>query len=200
MNASTQSNPSPILAPPGAGLPALELLFARLLFAYRFRTTTPEQASRKLIEERDRILSLVADCSESQLKKPVLIKRLPGIEDSSRYWSPLMAIEHLQIVNNGIMACIRELNAGRIPDRKADTATVKPSPDVDRSIVETFSLGCATLAASAEKIDFQKATLTHEHPWFGPLKALQWFVLSANHMALHRRQIERILTSKTQAA
>ena len=36
--------------------------------------------------------------------------------------------------------------------------------------------------------------LKYSHPWFGPMNAAAWHVLSAGHLAIHRKQLRRILT------
>lgn len=42
---------------------------------------------------------------------PVLIDRVVGIEDSSRYWSVFMVLDHLRIVDEGMTQIIQALFA-----------------------------------------------------------------------------------------
>jgi hypothetical protein len=104
-----------------------------------------------------------------------------------------MTLEHLRIVNTVISAVIHSLGHGTVPDRKADTALVKPSPDVDASVIESFNRSCEVFLHTAAKISDLNKTPRYAHPWFGPLNAETWYGLGAFHMNLHRRQVERIL-------
>jgi hypothetical protein len=38
-----------------------------------------------------------------------------------------------------------------------------------------------------------KTKTRFSHPWFGPLDASGWHAMAGSHMAIHRKQIERIL-------
>ena len=44
---------------------------------------------------------------EEAFTKPVLIKRLPGLEDSSRNWSAEMTMEHIQVVTAAALYIIK---------------------------------------------------------------------------------------------
>ena len=180
------------LAPPGAGLPWPELQIARLLF--RFRRLRGSRASFDADMERERrlILGLVGDASEEDNADRVLIPRLRGLEDSSRQWSAWMTLDHLRIVNEGVVRIMGELLAGRAPAGTASTAAVKPSIDVDSSVIESFERSCdsvSTLVAGAATL---RTAVHYAHPWFGPLDAFGWHAMVSMHMSIHRRQIEAI--------
>ena len=132
-------------------------------------------------------------CDEKQGAERVLIKRLPGLEDSSRYWSVFMTLDHLRIVNDAVAGVIDALCSGEIPARAASTAEVKPGVVVDRSIIADFETSCRRLEETvAETITFP-STPRFAHPWFGPMDAAAWHFLSGFHLRLHRKQIEAIL-------
>jgi len=115
-----------------------------------------------------------------------------GLEDSSRYWSVWMTLEHLRIVHLGIARTIDSLAREIAPSGQASTAAVKPRADVDASVVEDYEKSCDALlaAGAAAKLN---STARFPHPWFGPLNDRGWFALAGGHLGLHRRQIERIL-------
>lgn len=115
------------------------------------------------------------------------------MEDSSRYWSVHMTLDHLRIVNGGIAGTISQLRGGRVPNRPASTAAVKPSEDVTAKILPDFVESCAVLKTSATPAAALEDTPKFAHPWFGPLNAAAWYFMAGFHMRLHRRQIERIL-------
>ena len=182
----------PQLAPPGAGLPALEHLVARVLF--RLRRATGDRASftARFRLEREKIGSLVRSCDADCAARRVLIRRPPGLEDSSRDWSVWMTLDHLRIVHHELVRIIGELTNGRVPPGEASTAAVKPSPDVDRSVAAAYEDSCDALLATAAAASDLNTALRFAHPWFGPLNAAGWYALAGGHMSIHRVQIERI--------
>lgn len=183
----------PKLAAPGAGLPKAELAVAQVLFGWRQRRGNRESFARKFESERERIRTLVKGCATERAGRRVLIERLRGLEDSSRYWSVWMTLEHLRIVNTGIARTITQLSRGTAPTGKASTAAVKPGADVGPEVVEAYEKSCdAVLKAAVEAGDLKTAA-RYEHPWFGPLDAHGWFALAGGHLEIHRTQIERIL-------
>ncbi|HVT74027.1 MAG TPA: DinB family protein [Lacunisphaera sp.] len=192
MNAAPAS-PPPRLAPPGAGLPPVELFIARRLFRWHGLTTSRAAAAAQVEAEREAIVALARGCTPAAAARPVLIPRLRGMEDSSRHWSVYMTVEHVRIVNAGITGLLQLLPAGRTPPRAASTAAVKPAPGVDGAVVAAFVRGCADLAAAAAAVPDLHAGARYAHPWFGPLDAAGWHVLAGFHLRLHRRQIEAIV-------
>lgn len=187
----------PKLAAPGAGIPLLELLIAKyIIFPRRFRSTSVEQALDDLRSERDKILALARKLTPEQLVERRLIPRLRGLEDSSRFWSVAMTIEHLVIVGENTRGLLLALGRGKtnLPVG-GGTAAVKPSKDVDpQAIFARFEKMTDDLVRAGQSIDFQKiADARHPHPWFGPLSAKQWLLFIAPHEGLHRQQIEQII-------
>ena len=57
-------------------------------------------------DELQTILTLVEGVSVDSAARPVLIDRIRGIEDSSRHWSVYMTLDHLRIVNLGMVGVI----------------------------------------------------------------------------------------------
>jgi hypothetical protein len=183
----------PRLAPPGAGLPKIELFFARLIFRFGLRTTSLTAAQATLASEHDAILALVRGCDAATGAKRVLIRRLPGLEDSSRYWSVFMTLDHLRIVNDAVSALLD----GRVPPGAASTAAVKPSAEVGPDVVEAFTASCRRLEGIVTAVSAAALAtpLRYAHPWFGPLDAAAWFFMAGFHLRLHRGQVERILAA-----
>ena len=190
---ATDQDPSPTLAAPGAGLPAYELQIARVLFALRAWTHDRGRIDALFQRERALVADRVRSCPAGRLGERVLIPRPRGLEDSSRYWSVLMTLDHLRIVNLACASIIRELSEGRVPAGKASTADVKPSPDVTEAVLAAYEASCDEVleaVVSAKNLD---DPARFPHPWFGPMSARRWHLLAAVHLGLHRRQIEAIL-------
>ncbi len=191
--ARMSTQPDPQLAPPGAGLPAIELWVARLMFARTRRRGNRETFVAKFKQEREAIRALVASCPEAQRGEQVLITRLRGLEDSSRNWSVWMTLDHLRITSTALARVITALTHGKVPPGKASTAAVKPSTTVTAAVEADFERSCDdVLAAMAEAPDL-KTKLRFEHPWFGPLDAFGWAAMAGTHMGIHRTQIQSIL-------
>ncbi|MDZ4829932.1 MAG: DinB family protein [Phycisphaerae bacterium] len=187
---------APKLALPGAGLPAIELLVGRALFAIRRWRATRATFTNEFLRERDASARLRQPLSDLSRGQRVLIPRLRGLEDSSRFWSVWMTLDHLRIVHVEIARVIDALSRDTIPEGKVSTAAVKPSPDVGGEVEEQYEQSCdrllATVAAMPELHPRLGSRLGFAHPWFGPLDAAGWHALAAMHMAIHRSQIERI--------
>src|SRR4051794_28863260 len=96
----------PKLAPPGAGLPKPELFIARLLFAWRRTMGNREVFNAHFQRERAAIESMISGADAGSCGRRVLIQRVRGLEDSSRYWSVWMTLDHLRIVHGSIIRVI----------------------------------------------------------------------------------------------
>ena len=192
---NNDASPSPVLAPPGAGLPAPELFFARLLFGCFRRSQDRSAVGRLLGEDRDRVLALVRPLPPETAARRVLIDRLRGMEDSSRFWSPWMTVEHLRIVNGAVAATMAALLKGDVPARKASTADVKPGACLGADCVDGFEESCRAIERVVASASDLRTRAKFAHPWFGPLDAAGWHAMAAFHMRLHRKQIEAILRS-----
>jgi hypothetical protein len=187
---------APTLQAPGAGLPWWELLVARyLVFPRACRRLDWAAAGRLFQEEGARVLAVFDALPADRLGERVLIRRLPGIEDSSRYWSAAMTVEHLNIVGAAIRQVIAGLRRGVVPDRPARTADVKPqgkgAPAEVRSEFVRL-LAEAAAADAAEPPVPRGAGARYAHPWFGPMDAYQWHCLLGLHQRIHRKQMESI--------
>jgi hypothetical protein len=111
--------PEPNLAPPGAGLPKLELLAARALFGWNQMRSTRESANNRFQQERGAVRALIARCDAKSGAERVLIARVRGMEDSSRNWSVWMTLDHLRIIHNAVSRTIGALAEGSVPPGKA---------------------------------------------------------------------------------
>lgn len=180
------------LQPPGAGIPKFELLVARFLFAWKMRSTSQARALDELSKLGDDIIQLASNFEPPLASRQVLIDRLRGLEDSSRYWSLYMTVEHLRIVNKVTLEVINSLVRGEKLHITLSTASVKPAPGIDESVLKEFRLGCKALAQTDVPDGDTGSALTMAHPWFGELNARQWQIFAGFHMALHKKQMLRI--------
>jgi hypothetical protein len=183
----------PKLDQPGAGLPKVEHFVARRLIAVRAFLSSRSSCEAMFEREKKHLLQLLASVPSEKRAQRVLISRLTGLEDSSRYWSLLMVLDHLRIVNGNLTPVIEGLGKGVASDLVANTANVKPSPEVTEAVVEEFQATCTALEAVFRGIPDLKTKVRFAHPWFGPMTAAGWHFMLAFHMQLHRKQMQAIL-------
>lgn len=193
MSATLSSSSLPRLAPPGAGLPPPEQFIARRLFRLKCWLGSRPAFAAEFEAERRRILERVAQCDPARRGERVLIPRLRGLEDSSRYWSVWMTLEHLRITNEAFARVVGSLASGVVPEGEASMAAVKPGDDVGEAVEAAFAASCMRFTTTVAGVAELRTRVKFAHPWFGPLDAAQWHALAAMHMGIHRRQIERIL-------
>lgn len=176
---------------PGAGLPKIELWIARRIFRRHCKNLDREKAARLIATERTSLLKIVQARTPEECSRRLLIDRLRGLEDSSRYWSVYMTLDHLRIVNEAVAHGIVELSAGRVPEGESSTATVKPRPDIGEEVVAEFIRSCEALVEAENGLKVTDAR--YAHPWFGPLDSHEWHVMAGFHMRLHHREVDKIL-------
>lgn len=185
----------PELAPPGAGIPAAEALFFRVVGFGLISPLVSWDLARRLFQREGKvILGLTQGLSEERLMHRVLIPRITGIEDSSRHWSPAMTLSHLIIVGDAVADIIVRLSRGehigtpvRIEDVKPDQQTPQTVLDDYRALLARFD------RRMAEDVADRRSKARHAHPWVGPLTAHQWLGLAAVHQRVHSKQIGSIL-------
>jgi len=113
------------LAPPKAGLPRFQaVLFRRLLFPLYCRCTSWDKAVAVFRAEGHKSLRAAQRLTPDAFRTRILIRPLWGLEDSSRYWSVEMILEHLIEVGARIATTIVELSHGEKP--ATDVTEVPP--------------------------------------------------------------------------
>ncbi len=186
-------SPSVRLAPPGAGLPRVELFVGRILFFIGARFGSKHRFLARFDRERSLIRNLIGKHSAVELSTQVLIRRPAGLEDSSRQWSAYMTLDHLRIVHLEMARVLQALSREEFPEGVVSTAAVKPSINVTDRVVEEYESSCDKLVNTVNGIERFHTRTRHLHPWFGSMDAHQWVALASGHMAIHRVQISRIL-------
>ena len=190
----------PKLESPGTGLPAFELVWLRILFRCVCRVISMNAGLKWFKLEAERIVALAGRVSSTQAAVPVLINRVVGIEDSSRYWSVFMVLDHLRIIDEGISQIIKTLTEDRPFGQEVRIQDVKPSPWSDPDTINRFLKAVAGYESTVTRLGVLGRRVRHPHPWFGPMTAHEWHCLAAVHHRVHRRQLERIVGKLTEEA
>jgi hypothetical protein len=187
----TQSTPQ--LAPPGAGLPWVELQVARILFGIRRWMGNRDSFLKTFEAEQVAIRALIERFPLAERGRPILIPRAVGLEDSSRNYSPWMVLDHLRIVNDACVEVIAALTIGNTMSGSASTAAVKPDPSADASVEAAYEVSCQAVVRLLQTAGDLKTNLRYAHPWFGPLDAHGWAAMVAMHLGIHRNQLAIML-------
>ena len=184
----------PHLDKPGAGLPFFQGFFVRWYVApILSRKADKEKNLRLFGMVGGRLLKEAEGVAEGKRDERVLVPRMRGIEDSSRFWSVNETLEHVIITGRAMREVIVELAAGRTPERVVRVEDFKPKgayaggdarPALKDFLAETED------ALGSLKIEDAGPAL--RHPWLGPLNALQWTWLLAGHGGLHLAQLQAI--------
>ncbi len=194
----------PKLDAPGRGLPFLQGLYARYIMYPRMMRNYDGAASVAMLRrETTRIVDLCTPLSDTQFATRVLIDPLPGLEDSSRYWSAAMVLEHLILCMRPMTQVATTLAAGQAMNVKISTADVKPKGQPGTAKEEWLRLfthaaeECAvrlsTIATAPHVITPPKDAPRVDHPFFGAVPAKGWVWVMGVHHITHRRQIEGIV-------
>lgn len=182
--------PLPQLAPPGAGLPWLESLMIRCFGHWMLRSRFDwEHAQAAIARVSSRMTKEAMDMDDEGLARRVLIQRLRGLEDSSRYWSSEMVLEHLVITGELFTNYVVALSHGRPVTDQRGIADIKPLGGLGRAIVARFAAvhEAIPVRLASEAGPFRDGP-SHPHAWFGKLTAADWLSLTALHLGLHEKQ------------
>ena len=184
----------PQLEKPGAGLPFFDALVIRYYVApFQSRKADRDQNLRLFAMLGKRILKEAGDVPADKRDVKVLVPRMRGIEDSSRYWCVNEVLEHLIITGTPMRGLIEGLVKGEKSDYVVDVANFKPQgkyrggdarPDFEKFTTETLAL--------LKELPIKNAGPTHLHPWMGQFNALQWIWLLAGHSGIHLAQLQAI--------
>lgn len=181
---------------PGAGLPFLEWLVAKYVLVPRLlRNLDQAKSCEKFAASSTLILEACKQAEANEIETRVLIPRLRGLEDSSRFWSVSMTLEHLVITNSRLAPLLRDLAAGKTNLPAISTADIKPtgSYHADEAIQAfKFSVDKVIQATSENDLNSHPQA-KFPHPWFGPLNALEWLTFASAHNQIHHRQVQQIM-------
>lgn len=194
-NQNDSISQEPRLAAPGAGVPLPQRLIMRFIVKpFVAGRTSWEDSEATFHKVNKKILNAMEGLTDAQLNTRILVPPQTGLEDSSRYWSIKMVLEHLLIVSGQMMHLIPNLTEGIIPTEVADTAKVKPKDEISLSeITSRFNKLITTDFERMNSLIIKRSSNSKfRHPWFGAMTAKQWYWLLAMHHGLHLKQIREI--------
>jgi hypothetical protein len=189
----------PRLQRPGAGLPLVERLKARYWVGpVLSKRGKPSQSRAQYEKTARKLIARVAKVPADARKRKVLVPRLPGMEDSSRYWSVNGVLEHLLVFNRLVERVILSLAAGKPPREEFDVAKMKPGHGTHDPIADFMAIAPDLLRRVDERLrdpgmNFNNTVMKHPHPWYGPLTSKQWYWLVAQHQDLHYQQLKAVI-------
>lgn len=193
---STEDMIEASLDKPGAGVGLLQGLVMKFYIGPFIAAKSDWDAdSQAFFNSSKKILSLVEGLDEAQLSQKVLVPPQRGLEDSSRYWSAAMVLEHLMIVGMGMRDIIIRLSQNKVPPGKADTARVKPlGKTPPAAVFASYKNFVETVLDQIDAgVEDKTGKAVYLHPWFGKFTAHQWHWLLAAHNDIHLKQLHGIL-------
>ncbi len=198
MSSETQAgshSAQPKLKRAGAGLPWPEKWLVRWMVPRMAHKATWQQADEMFVSQSAKILKDVHGLDKARLSTPFLIKRIRGLEDSSRFWSVAMTLEHSAIVTEGMAEITIKLSRGEKLDFVVDVVKVKPQKAwAPEKSIELFNeMVIRVQKRFATEVKDKNSKTTHFHPWFGELDCHQWHWLAASHLTIHKTQIREII-------
>ena len=183
----------PKLKPAGSGLPFLERQALRLLCVpISLQCTSWNRSRQRFIDEAAACLEIYRQLPPEKCSQKVLIKRLGGFEDSSRYWSPSMVLEHMVLVAKAMTNIIVTLDREQYLVFDARITQFKPKENHEACLAGFFDTSMRECAERLQHVNNRNSRATHAHPWFGKLNAHGWHTVLALHQKIHRQQLELI--------
>jgi hypothetical protein len=185
---------TPKLDKPGAGLPFPDKYVVRWWIGpFVSRRADKDRNLRLFATAGKRVLKEFAEIPASQRDSKVLVPKLRGVEDSSRFWCANEVLEHLMITGVPIRGLIETLAKGGTSDYEVKIENFKPKGRyAGRDASVDFKAFLAETAAALDPLDIRDAGPTHRHPWMGPFNALQWTWVLAGHTGIHLAQLQAI--------
>jgi hypothetical protein len=179
----------------GAGLSPIRVFLAKhIFFPILNRFISWERAWDIYDKEGKKIIVLASKLDNKQLFSRILVPKLFGLEDNSRYYSVAMTIEHLLIVGGALQVRVPILSRGKKLNRYIKIEDVKPYKEIDENIVDNFQIFLNSYREKLKKnVENIHIDNTSTHPWFGEFNPKQWSILAMVHQIVHRRQIEAIV-------
>lgn len=181
---------------PGAGISWYQYYFIQYVVVPNLSLVFTWDKSLLFLQGQiQEILELVQDLDEEELQQQVLVPPMLALEDSSRFWSVNMVLEHLVTVSLGTYEIVDLLSQEMPIERELGTAKVKPLHNT--SYTKNLIVFEKLYTRMINKNSKQVSQTTKAHPWFGEFTNFKWHVFIGLHHKLHKRQIKKIIQGLT---
>jgi hypothetical protein len=178
-------------------LPPVEAWLARyVLFPLATARLKRPEAMAMVPRLGQQILAACQQMPPAQQMERRLIARFPGIEDSSRFWSLAMTMQHLYITGDAMANITQRLAQGQTVADVVRIEDVKPPEQLEPAeVAARYAQFLSGYAARMEALATASHWKTHRHmhPWFGAITAHQWLCLNGLHHQIHLKQVQQIL-------
>lgn len=183
------------LAPPGAGIGFFTELFLKVYVnPFVTKKATWESCETSFKKLHSLILKELESIPVDKAELRILVPPQKGLEDSSRYWSVKMLVEHLLIVGTQGQTAIIRLSKEEHMSELVSTADVKPLGEASYSLIlDKFRNFSASLPDDlSSRVVNKESRSTLKHPWFGAFNSKQWYWLLGMHASIHLHQLKEI--------
>jgi len=177
---------------PGAGIPWHHKQFTKYIVVPLLPMVLNWERGLAFFQKQvSEILALVEDLDEQTLAKQVLIPPMIFLEDSSRFYSINMVLEHLVMVNFGTLEIMNFLAEEKEVERVLGTEKVKPVKNINH--IKNLVVFEKAYTRMIKKSPKKRSLTTKEHPWFGHFNNTHWHAFIGMHNKVHKKQIQKIL-------
>lgn len=183
------------LAPPGAGLGFFIEFFLRwYVNPFVVKKISWQQCEENFIKIHKKVLDTLESITEDKIDIKILVPPQRGLEDSSRYWSVKMLVEHLLIVGTQVEMAIIRLGREESMKELVSIAAVKPKGEASYpQLLEKLKLFTSRIPEDLNRnVQNKESQAKLVHPWFGPFNSKQWYWLLGTHASIHLRQLKEI--------
>jgi hypothetical protein len=170
--------------------------FVKTAVRTRFALTSREKANLQIRKFGNIYLSLARKIDSEFGACPVVVPKMPGVDEDMRNWSFFMLLEHNTIVNRSITSVVQSLARGEEPvgpgaiDPKVG---VMPSPNPGEEQIEAFRESVDTHLEVVSELPGLRGSLKKRHPVFGDFDAHRWHCMFGLHLMVHYKQAKMVV-------
>jgi hypothetical protein len=158
------------------------------------RRTSWAGCEKNFTRAHEKLKKELLEFPKDRLTERVLVDPMPGLEDSSRYWSAAMIARHLTIGGLLMEEIVLRLSRYQVIEQEADTAAIKPEESRnDGATLQEYALfGDEVLERIRQGLGEKSSGVVYAHPWFGNMTSKDWLFLMGLHTRVHLKQLRAI--------
>ena len=170
--------------------------FVKTAVKTRFTLTSRDKATLQIRKFGDIYLKLAKRIDPEGGRHPIVVPKMPGVDEDMRNWSFFMLLEHNTIVNRSITSVVQSLARGEEPEGPGaidPKMGVMPSPNPGDEQIEAFRDSVATHLEIVSELPRLRGTIKKRHPVFGDFDAHRWHCMFGFHLLIHYKQAKIVV-------
>jgi len=170
--------------------------FVKTAVKTRFTLTSRNKASLQIRKFGNIYQALARKVDSDCGVRPIVVPKMPGVDEDMRNWSFFMLLEHNTIVNRSITSVVQSLARGEEPEGPGaidPKAGVMPSPDPGVEQIEAFRESVNAHLEVVSNLPRLRGTIKKRHPVFGDFDAHRWHCMFGLHLMIHYKQAKMVV-------